>query len=248
MNKWLNIVQSVVLPPVCVLCGDRGSQIHHFSNKTHHSKGLDLCKHCRDELPLHTTACARCAKTLARPPSSLPHLEALCGRCQTQPPAFERCQAMLSYHAPANHLLQRLKFSGRLEMARVLGELMAKWLEKIVDSKPDSLIPMPLHKNRLNERGFNQAVELARPIATQLGLPMDLNNCIRQKTTAPQSDLSRKERIKNVKGAFEVLRPVAGHVVIIDDVMTTGSTAREFAKTLLKAGATRVDVWVCARA
>lgn len=248
MNKWLNIVQSAVLPPVCILCGDRGSQIHHFSNKTGHINSLDICNRCRDELPLHTTACARCASTLAKPLSNLPHLEALCGRCQTQPPAFERCQAMLSYHAPANHLLQRLKFNGRLEMARVLGELMANWLEKIIDGTPDSLIPMPLHKNRLNERGFNQAVELARPIATHLGLPMDLKSCIRKKTTAPQSDLSRKERIKNVKGAFEVLRPASAHVVIINDVMTTGSTAHEFAKTLLQAEATSVDVWICARA
>jgi ComF family protein len=155
---------------------------------------------------------------------------------------------MLSYEAPADHLLQGLKFNGRLEMARVLGELMANWLGNINDSQPDSLIPMPLHNNRLRERGFNQAVELARPIAKHLGLSMELHNCVRKKTTAPQSDLSRKERIKNVKGAFEVLKPVSGHVVIIDDVMTTGSTAHEFAKTLLQAGAASVDVWVCARA
>ncbi len=248
MNKWLNIIQSTVLPSVCVLCGDRGSHIHTHSKRTSLNKGLDLCNNCRNELPLHTTACARCAELLPKPLTGAYNFEALCGRCQNQPPAFERCQAMLSYHAPANHLLQRLKFNGRLEMARVLGELMANWLENVIDSRPDSLIPMPLHKNRLRERGFNQAVELARPIAKHLGLHMELNSCIRKKTTTPQSDLSRKERIKNIKGAFEVLKPVSGHVVIIDDVMTTGSTAHEFAKTLLQAGATSVDVWVCARA
>jgi ComF family protein len=248
MNKWLNIVQFAVLPPVCILCGDRGSYLRTYSQKTNFNKGLDLCSHCRDELPTHNTACARCAETLTKPIGSTPNFEALCGRCQTQPPAFDRCQAMLSYHAPANHLLQELKFNGRLEMARVLGELMASWLETIIDHRPDSLIPMPLHKDRLRERGFNQAVELARPIARHLGLSMELNNCVRLKTTAPQSDLSRKERIKNVKGAFEVLEPVSGHVVIIDDVMTTGSTVHEFAKTLLHAGAASVDVWVCARA
>jgi predicted amidophosphoribosyltransferase len=107
---------------------------------------------------------------------------------------------------------------------------------------------MPLHKNRLNERCFNQAVELARPIATPQGLPMDIKSCIRIKTTTPQSDLSHKKRIKNVRGAFEVSKPVTGHVVIIDNVMTTGSTAHEFDKTLLQAGATSVDVWICARA
>jgi ComF family protein len=248
MNKWLNIIQSTVLPPLCILCGDAGSHLHTHSRKTNSNNGLDLCISCRNELPLHTTACARCAEPLAGLLNSTHLFESLCGRCQSRPPAFERCQAMLSYHAPANHLLQRLKFNGRLEMARVLGELMADWVEKVIDSRPDSLIPMPLHKHRLRERGFNQAVELARPIVKHLGLHMELNNCIRTKTTTPQSDLSRKERIKNVKGAFEVLKPVSGHVVIIDDVMTTGSTAHELAKTLHKAGATSVGVWVCARA
>lgn len=222
------------MPPVCILCGDQGNP----------HKGLDLCERCSWDIPPHTTACARCAESLAKSPG----LEALCGRCQTQPPAFDRCQAMFSYQAPADHLLQRLKFNGRLEMARVLGELMASWLDSIIDNQPDTLIPIPLHRDRLRERGFNQAVELARPIAKRLGLHMDIHCCVRLKTTAPQSDLSRKERMKNVKGAFKVLKPVSGHVVIIDDVMTTGSTAHEFAKTLLQAGATSVDVWVCARA
>ena len=236
------------MPPVCVLCGDRGGQPNENSINARYNSPVDICNSCRNELPLHATACARCAELLPKPLDNTLNFEALCGRCQTQPPAFERCQSMLSYQAPADHLLQRLKFNGRLEMARVLGELMATWLEGIIDSRPDVLIPMPLHPDRLRERGFNQAVELARPIARNLGVGMELHNCIRQKTTAPQSDLSRKERIKNVKGAFEVLTPVSGHVVIIDDVMTTGSTAHEFAKTLLQAGATSVDVWVCARA
>lgn len=248
MNKWLNIVQSVILPPVCILCGDRGSHLPTHSRKTIFNNRLDLCNNCRNELPLHTTACARCAERLPAPLNNTLNFEALCGHCQTQPPAYDRCQAMLSYQAPADHLLQRLKFNGRLEMARVLGELMASWLEGVIDTRPDVLIPMPLHNDRLRERGFNQAVELARPIARHLGLHVELHNCVRKKTTTPQSDLSRKERIKNVKGAFEVLKPVSGHVVIIDDVMTTGSTAHEFTKTLLQAGASNVDVWVCARA
>ena len=248
MNKWLNNIQNAIMPPVCVLCGDHGSQLPTYSEKTRLYNGLDLCINCRNELPLHTTACARCAERLPKPLNNSFYPECLCGHCQTQPPAFERCQAMLSYQAPADHLLQGLKFSGRLEMARILGELMANWLGSIIDNQPDMLIPMPLHRDRLRERGFNQAVELARPIARRLGLQMELHNCVRQKTTTPQSDLSRKERIKNVKGAFEVLKPVSGHVVIIDDVMTTGSTAHELAKTLLQAGASNVDVWVCARA
>ena len=228
----MNNVQYTVLPSVCVLCGDPGSQ------------NLDLCNHCRQDLPWLTSACARCAE----PISISNAVEALCGRCQTQPPSFERCMAMFSYQSPADHLLQALKFNGDLHMARILGNLMSNWITQLMDVKPEVLVPVPLHNRRLRERGFNQALELARPIARQLDLPMELHSCIRIKTTSPQSDLTRKERKKNVKNAFEVLKPVSGHIAIIGDVMTTGSTAHELASTLLEAGASNVDVWVCARA
>jgi len=247
VNKWSNIIQSIVMPPVCILCGDRGDNLHP-DQPNNNNRATDLCIRCFDELPWHNAACARCAVSLTSFKPTSPRLEALCGHCQTQPPAYDRCQAMLSYQPPGDHLLQKLKFNGRLEMARVLGELMAHWLESVCEQRPDIVIPVPLHQDRLRERGFNQAAELARPIARHLGLPMDIHSCIRMKTTAPQSDLSRKARIKNVKGAFEVVRPVSGHVAIIDDVMTTGSTAHELARTLRQAGATRVEVWICARA
>jgi ComF family protein len=162
--------------------------------------------------------------------------------------AFERCLAPFTYRAPLDHLLLGLKFNGRLAPARVLGELMAQWLAAVVDIPPDHLIPVPLHAARLRERGFNQAVELARPIARQFGLPLNLDGVRRVVATSPQSDLSRKARLKNIKGAFEVSRPLSGQVVIVDDVMTTGSTAHELAQTLLAAGAEQVEVWVCARA
>jgi ComF family protein len=147
-----------------------------------------------------------------------------------------------------DHLLQQLKFNGRLEVAQLLGQVMADWLAAVSDASPDHFIPVPLHDSRLRERGFNQALELARPIAKRLGLPLDIHACRRTQATEPQTGLPRKARLKNIKGAFEVVRPVSGHVVIIDDVMTTGSTAHELAKTLRQAGADRVEVWVCARA
>lgn len=239
MNKWINNIQNTLMPSVCVLCGDAGNH-----QKAAGSNLLDLCDQCQNELPRLASACARCAEPL----TSTPGYEALCGRCQSQPPAFNRCLAMLSYQAPADHLLQALKFNGRLEMARLLGVLMADWLEDILDAHPSVIIPVPLHENRLRERGFNQAMELARPVAQQLGITIDNRLCRRIHTTAPQSDLTRKERIKNIKGAFQINKPVSGHVAIIDDVMTTGSTAHELSKVLLRAGATDVDVWVCARA
>jgi ComF family protein len=181
-------------------------------------------------------------------PLSATAVEALCGHCQTQPLAFERCLSPFTYRAPLDHLLLGLKFNGRLAPARLLGELMAQWLATMVDVPPDHILPVPLHATRLRERGFNQAVELARPIAKRFGRPLDLDGVRRVRVTPPQSDLSRKERLKNIKGAFEVSRPLNGQVVIVDDVMTTGSTAHELAQTLLAAGAEQVEVWVCARA
>ena len=240
MDKWLNNIHSrlqlTLLPPVCALCGDRGNRSQ--------NQGIDLCRHCQDELPRLISACARCAEPLY----GQKVMESLCGRCQVKPPAYNRCLSMFTYLPPADHLIQTLKFQGRLEIALLLGNLMANWLPQVIESKPDVLIPVPLHKHRLRERGFNQAAEIAKPIAKQIGCLLDINSCKRIKTTAPQSELSKKDRVKNVRGAFEALKTVLGHVAIIDDVMTTGSTANELAKTLLKAGAESVDVWVCARA
>jgi ComF family protein len=239
VNGWIKSIQSRVvaglMPPICVLCGEAGVCT---------SIGVkDLCLACRKSLPWAGSQCARCAL-----PLSATAVEALCGHCQTQPPAFESCLSPFVYQAPLDHLLQRLKFNGRLEQARLLGELMAEWLAEVVEVPPDQLIPVPLHAARLRERGFNQAVELARPIARRFGLPLNVHGVRRNLATSPQSDLSRKQRLKNIRGAFEVVQPVSGHVVIIDDVMTTGSTADELARTLLRAGAERVEVWVCARA
>lgn len=231
LNQWLNNIQSILIPPVCVLCGAPGDE------------GQDLCAACRLSLPRIVNACVRCAE-----PLSGPVLDALCGRCQVKPPAFEQCLALLSYETPVDHLLQRLKFDGRLEVARILGRLMADHLASIIDTPPELLIPVPLHRGRLRERGFNQAVELARPVSKRLGVPLDLGNCQRLQSTASQSGLSRKARIINVRGAFVVAGEIRGHVAIVDDVMTTGSTAHELTQSLLKAGAERVDVWVCARA
>ena len=125
---------------------------------------------------------------------------------------------------------------------------MGQWLASVVEVMPDQLIPVPLHPTRIRERGFNQATELARPIAKRLNIPLNLSVVQRRVATPPQSDLTRQERLKNIRNVFNVVKPVDGHVVIIDDVMTTGSTVEELAKTLLRAGAEQVDVWVCARA
>ncbi len=171
----------------------------------------------------------------------------MCGSCLKQPPPYERCIAPLRYCHPVDHLLTRLKFHEKLAIARLLGELMAEWLEP--DEPPDLLIPVPLHPGRLRERGYNQALELARPIGKRLGIPVDLRHCRRTVPTAPQSGLDAKRRRANLRNAFSVANALKGKdVAIVDDVVTTGHTVAELARTLRKAGVGRIEVWACARA
>lgn len=233
-NQWTKFSQlfvSGILPSTCVLCGAEGHGTQ------------DICLPCQQTLPRSLQNCVRCGIPL--PTSSL---EALCGQCLQHPPPFERVLSPFRYESPMDHLVQQLKYSGRLEMARLLGHLMAQWLAPRLDALPDVIIPVPLHPRRLRERGFNQAQEMARPIARQLGLPIDTKTCRRTRFTTPQFGLSAKERAKNVKNAFQIEGAAARHVALVDDVMTTGQTVRELAKVLRKAGAEEIEVWVCARA
>jgi ComF family protein len=113
---------------------------------------------------------------------------------------------------------------------------------------PQLLIPVPLHRKRLQERGFNQAVELARPLSRQLDIPLDFSSCRRVRDTRSQSELHVRERQRNVRGAFKLSGKIeADHVALLDDVVTTGSTVTALAKVLRRTGVGRVDVWALAR-
>jgi ComF family protein len=204
----------------------------------------DLCAGCYAELPWLTRACIRCGEPLpGAAPEDIP-----CGRCQRRAPPFERVQTLFRYADGARQLLQSLKFHARYPAARLLGELMAERLARLPE-RPELLIPVPLHSRRYAQRGFNQAIELARPVSRHLEIPLSLHDCIRKHATEPQAELSADERRRNLKNAFLVRRPIrAGHVAILDDVVTTGATAGALAKALRKAGVGRVDVWACARA
>jgi len=130
----------------------------------------------------------------------------------------------------------------------MLGDLMAQRFKH--EKQPDVLIPIPLHINRLDQRGYNQSLEMAKRIALWTNIDVNHTICQRVKDTAQQARLSTKERRHNIKNAFQVnkLPKHWQHVVLIDDVMTTGSTANELTKVLFHAGVERVDVWCCARA
>ena len=211
---------------------------------------MDICRGCQADLPIQTVACYRCALPLH---GATPDAELLCGRCINDPPSYDRTLSVFRYAHPVDQLIHDLKFNRKLATARLLGELMAQQLKKrmrlIPSSPPQMIIPVPLHLARLRERGYNQATELARPIARAFNIPIDYQYCQRQRATAIQSDLPANERPRNVKGVFRVVKKLpVRHVAIVDDVMTTGATMEEFAATLRKAGVEKIDVWVCARA
>lgn len=227
----LGIIQDFLFPPTCVICGNRGFQ------------GRDLCPDCHRRLPVNRPCCSRCGNPLAEAVGF-----ALCGRCLSKPPPFDRVWAPYRYDGAVRHVIGALKFEGRYAYARLLGDLLADFVHCHAEL-PGAILPVPLHPVRYRQRGFNQSVEIARHVAKALRVPLDLAGCVRRRDTPPQHRLSARERLKNVRAAFALSRPpAASHIAIVDDVMTTGSTVRALAKLLKKAGAEKVDVWVCARA
>ena len=206
-----------------------------------------VCRACAADLPrLATAACPRCAQPT-------PHGEA-CGRCLAHPPAFDAAHAVYRYDFPVDKLIQSFKYGHRLALAPYFGERLAALAVSLnvslnVEFPVDVIVPLPLHGERLRQRGFNQALELARPVARALRRPIDATSCRRTRNTAAQADLAWRERIANVRNAFSCSTDFsARHVLLIDDVMTTGASLDECARTLKLHGATRVSVLVLARA
>jgi ComF family protein len=202
------------------------------------ARGL-LCEDCGAELPrLEGPRCPRCA--LASPGG------AVCGRCLAHPPRYDASVAALAYEFPADVLVHSLKFRGELALAPFLGALLGDAVR--AEPRVDCIVPVPLSRRRLAERGYNQAAELARALAARAGAPLELFACERSRDTPQQADLPWSERAKNVRGAFRGARSLAGKsVAVVDDVMTTGATLDEVAGALKEAGAVRVVNWVVAR-
>lgn len=203
----------------CLLCGGKG--------------GPELlCAACVAELPALPDACPRCA--LPSPAG------AVCGSCLTHPPHFDATLALWRYEFPCDGLVQALKYRARLALAGFFARSLAsRTLPEV-----DLIVPMPLHARRLAERGFNQALEIAR----HLGRPIEPRGVLRVKHTPPQTELPYEERAKNVRGAFQCKLDLTGaRVAVLDDVMTTGATLNELARALKRAGAARVENLVIAR-
>jgi ComF family protein len=203
----------------CLLCGGEG--------------GPELlCAACIAELPALPRSCPRCA--LPSPAG------AVCGSCLTHPPHFDATLALWRYEFPCDGLVQALKYRARLALAG----FFARSLASRTMPEVDLIVPMPLHPRRLAERGFNQALEIAR----HLGRPIAPRGVLRVKHTPPQTELPYEERANNVRGAFLCKLDLTGaRVAVLDDVMTTGATLNELARVLKRAGAARVENLVIAR-
>jgi len=180
-------------------------------------------------------------------PGAMGFSGALCGQCLREPPHFDATNAALDYGFPVDGLVQELKYGARLPLAALFGDLIGNAMKPGMGTV-DLIVPMPLHPARLRERGFNQAAEIARRLSALTGIPRRMDGIRRTVDTPPQAGLHIKQRRANIRGAFACDTPLAGmSVAVVDDVMTTGSTLDEFAKTLKAAGALRVENWVAAR-
>ena len=222
LTAWLRPIMS----PACFLCcrpaGDSG-----------------LCNACQISLPLAVgVRCPVCASTTAT--------ASQCGRCIQRRPNYDRAVAALEYVSPVDHLVTGLKYSRDLSAARALAFMLARVLER--EPYPDIVLPMPIAPNRLRERGFNQAEEIARYACAEFGL--DVSHGLAQRSTAglPQASLPWRERVRNVRGVFRCDADVSGKTIaVVDDVMTTGATLDELAAVLKRAGAQTVVGWIVAR-
>ena len=162
--------------------------------------------------------------------------------------ALSATLAALRYETPIPSLVADAKFHGHLNAVRLLGHLLAEAVSLVAAPLPQALIPVPLHPDRLAVRGYNQSVEIARVVGHALALPVDIFCCRRVLATPPQAGLDERARRRNIRGAFTAQSPFPWeHVAILDDVMTTGSTATELTRVLRRAGAARVEVWAAAR-
>ncbi len=236
MNNWSNINQSLNIKHLlgllfkqnCLLCDAKESE------------NVGLCQNCLADLP-HSPiqSCPQCGLTSNG---------IVCGKCLSNKPSFDKTYAVFTYDFPINTMMHKYKYGSQIQLGQIFGQLLA---QKVDSTAIDIITPMPMHPARLKERGFNQALEIAKSLTQSQPFQSHLLNyqdIIRIKNTLPQASLPLKTRAKNIRHAFQVNLNLTGlRIAIVDDVMTTGASLNELAKTLKKLGAAHVECWVVAR-
>jgi ComF family protein len=226
MFKWK---PGDIFGDACVLCGLPGN-------------GDRICKLCVGVLPWNDVVCDCCGQPVDLPGTS----GVSCATCQQRSPDFNRARAPFLYAFPVDTALKKMKFRRQLSLAPAFAGLLLPVL-RTEFANCDALVPVPLHRWRHVTRGFNQADELCRPLTRTTGLPV-LDSAVRIRATRSQSGLSAEERRRNLNDAFIVRGKIScRHPLIIDDVITTGTTCNQLARALLHAGASKVSVLTVAR-
>lgn len=208
--------------------------------------GCLVCETCIPLLPWLKNACGCCAAVLKDNSKAW-----LCSECQQQTPPFSKIHAVFQYDPPLHQWIHALKFQYQLMYAKALGQFLSHaiggWYP--CGDFPQALIPVPLSRRRLRQRGFNQVLEILRPVREQWSIPCLMDHCVRDRDTAPQAQLKKEQRKRNVRQAIRIQKPILySHVAIVDDVVTTKNTIRVISEKLKEAGVFRVDVWCVCRA
>lgn len=231
-RETLRRLEHAVIPNSCVFCGGRLPP-----------DAVPVCPGCSADLPWVANSCRRCGSPAATPlPDDVP-----CGRCQLEPPPFEAVVVPLQYRFPIDAAIKAFKFHRALHYAPAFASILAEAVDQL-PAGIDGLLPVPLHWRRQAMRGFNQAREICAPLQRLLGARM-IEEVSRCRPTPFQSGLTARARQQNLRDAFEVRgRIVARHVLLVDDVLTTGATCEQLATVLQDAGVARVSVLAVARA
>ena len=234
VRRELSGLLDLLLPPACPLCGQE-------------QRCDGICPNCLAGFhPIVSPFCPRC---------SLPYptdkgTDHQCEACLREEPSFVRVQAVGVYEETLKKAVQSFKYNGAVHLDRPLGRLLSRVLEENPGSlTPDLIIPVPLHRTRLRQRTYNQSLLLARILGKEWQIPVAARYLVRTRPTPPQQGLNAKIRQHNMKGAFALQGEVTGkRILLVDDVLTTGATARECSRVLLKGGADEVAVAVLGRA
>ena len=209
------------------------------------TRAQPICQGCREDLPWNLNPCTSCALPLPAEAGS----PQLCGDCMRDKPSFDHCITPFTYDFPIDRCIHRIKYKGKRRLLRALAkELETKIpLRKQHHPFPDVIIAVPLDPKRRHDRTLNHCSYLSKTLGKAMGVPFKTNLLIKTSSTPEQSSLSRKLRLKNLKGVFEVRGSIPTRIALVDDVLTTGATAETIARLLKKHGAEHVEVWALAR-
>ena len=272
-RPFYNIILDTVFPTKCLICSrlfepdvisagmgrstNAAAEITEPFAQSHRMLAAYCCPDCVNSFTVISSPICSCCGIMFKSRQGQDHL---CGDCITQPKEFRIARAAVAYDHQLMAVMHRFKYAGKIQLAGPLGGLMRNaYMRYWNRDKVDLILPVPLHTLKFRKRGFNQSYLLIRrwnsisaPMVAEIaGIPVYTNVLIRSKATVSQTGLGRQQRLKNIKGAFGVKIPekvIAKKLLLVDDVYTTGATANECARVLLKAGAEQVDVLTVARA